>query len=284
MCRAGTWVGTDARRMAGLTISAALVTLALLPGFIACFAYYQHAATWRVSAIVSFNSPRAIIWGILLAGPAHGLWLALFASDSALGCTSFWLDLLTGRAAEIESVFASANASIARVLLDFGFYVATQAVGAVALGQCLGIVAEGSGYNQRIASRSKGEVWHQLLLRSPAAQRADALLIKAVANVDGRALLYTGFAGDYDLDEAGNLVRITLEGTVVEPLDAAPDKRARYPIPAEITVLNCTDLQVFEIDYIRIAYDDEAPRPLRELLEGSLGLSQPRTTGSGLRT
>lgn len=249
-----------------VALPALVVFLVLLPGFIFRARLKRAERTSLDYSPFGQIAAEAVLW----AAVVHTVWLAaayVFFEKRLDAAVLFKLlsSDPSGQAKAAEAVSSQFSSIVAYfVTILFGSYAVPQVVRAVI-----------SRYRlDRITSplspvvRFHGAPWYYLLTGADFEEnkQPDLIIISAIVEIAGEAVLYTGYLDEFFVDAEGQLDRLVLQEVMRRPIKA--DKEATnpgawydasrfYPVEGDYFVLRYNETITLNIQYIKLRQTEE---------------------------
>lgn len=238
--------------MAGLTLSALIAAVLLLPGAVASYAYLLAAASQPSAPTISFTSASAILWAIVVAPVLHSVWIGVLACFGADVDVALVVGLLVGNERAADSLAAVMADSPISLLVGLSLYTVTQVAAAGLIGWAALWFAVWIGWTDRLRLSTKGALWYRLL--SGNGTSPDAIVLNVPVHKDGQLWWYSGLLEDYETVD-GDLVRVSLSGSSRNPQDRSTGPEGNL---GEFVVVNVESVDLIDIDYFWVDSDGEA--------------------------
>jgi hypothetical protein len=250
-----------------VALPALVIFLVLLPGFIFRARLKRAERTSLDYSPFGQVAAEAVLWAAMI----HMLWLA-----AAYVIFEKQLDavVLLKLVSSDSSSQAKATETVGTHFSSIATYFVTILFGSYAMPQAIRAVI--SRYRlDRITSpisplvRFHGAPWYYLLTGADfeASKEPDMIIISAIVEIAGEAMLYTGYLDEFFVDAEGQLDRLVLQEVMRRPIKA--DKEAAnpeawydasrfYPVEGDYFVLRYNEAITLNIQYIQLRQTKEA--------------------------
>lgn len=270
--------------MGNLALSSLIIFCLLLPGIVFDYRYSRRASSWELSRGIMITTVRALTWGVIFGVPVHALWLVIVEVLSTFELIpgvdyGFVFGLLVGSELTLDQLSAITPVALA----SFGAYVISQVFFGAWAGSTAARWLENSSWSQSVALASPSAMWFRLLsmpeerikvyeqedVIEVESEPPDGIVLSLTVSLGDTTYLYYGLLWDYALEpDTGRLQRVVLQ--FCSRRDISADRgEGVYEMPGEFMVIECDNVQTFDVDYFWIDEDDQDDEePDRTATEG----------------
>lgn len=257
-----------------LAISALLLLVILLPGFIIQTAYTQGFWRWNTPSV---NKPlvERIPTAIISAAILHLIWygIAHFCSDDVINLNTLMM-FITGKFGHDDELFPQALTSLSGRPVSIASYFLTLYTFAAVTGLLahyivrrtkLDLTTRVLRFNNEWFYWLSGEIT-EFAETADIGGAIDGIFLTTVVQHSDGDYLYRGFVWDFYFDKDGKLNRVILNNMDRRRLSAdydssKPDENRFYPIEGDYFILRYSEMVTINLTYISLK-EERMPGPI----------------------
>lgn len=222
-----------------MTLSALLIILFFLPGFIFNLGYYNSES---IPLNFSLSHKTVVSLFVTLILHAIGLTILVYCLNETLHFNYFFM-LLSGMGSELVRSLTNHTIAFAITYLIFLYAVA------LATGIFLRWAVKKYRFDRYPLFRIDSP-WYYLFKGEG---QADGVKIAATMEIAGESFLYVGILSGFFIDKEGNLDRLMLISAARRPLkkdkDASSETERFYPLDGHYFILKYAEMKNLNIEY-----------------------------------
>ncbi len=247
--------------------------LLLIPGFIFRSNYNGRILKDQLQSFTPFSNEA--IYVIIISASLNSFWVIVSNAIGRIDSIAVQIDLptvmflLLGNYGDTELLQRAIDSVSNHPIPILLYFISLYALSSI-LGKSMHYVIRKYGLDIKFALFRFRNPWHYILtgevmeIDNPNADEVDLVSVSAIID----DYLYIGALADYELDERGNLARITLEKTYRRKLsdDATSDNTVNleedsryYKIRGDYFIIDCSNTRNLNIDYWYLPEETEVP-------------------------